>query len=68
MKIDIPTAATIRAALEALSHAQMQELARTSELPFTTLWKIRAGETTNPRLETVRQLLLHLPRRALAGA
>lgn len=52
----IPTAQHIQAALLALSHAQVQELARTADVPFTTLWKLRTGETENPRLETVRRI------------
>jgi predicted transcriptional regulator len=38
----------------------MQELARLSKVPFTTLWKVRSGETENPRIESVRQFLPHL--------
>ena len=56
----IPRAADIRAQLEKLGHAQTQELARLSNVPFTTLWKIRSGETTNPRIDTVRQFMGHI--------
>lgn len=51
----IPAAADVRDALVALSYSQMQELSKRSEVPFTTLWKIRAGETTNPGIETVKK-------------
>lgn len=43
-----------------LGHAQMRQMATRSGIPFTTLWKLRSGETDNPRLETVRSLLPHL--------
>jgi predicted transcriptional regulator len=56
----IPSAADLRALLLALGHAQMQQMAQRSGVPFTTLWKLRSGETDNPRLETVRSLLPHL--------
>lgn len=54
-KPSIPAAADVRAALAALSYAQMQDLSRRSGVPFTTLWKIRSGETTNPGIETVKK-------------
>lgn len=50
----IPTATEVRERLASLGHAEMQALARASGVPFTTLWKIRSGETPNPRIETVR--------------
>ena len=56
----IPRAADIRAQLEKLGHAQTQELARLSNVPFSTLWKIRSGETTNPRIDTVCQFMGHI--------
>ena len=52
----IPTAEHIRAALLVLTHAQVQEVARKADVPFTTLWKLRTGETENPRIETVRRV------------
>ena len=61
MQTNIPTPADVRGRLELLGHAQMQALARDSGVPFTTLWKIRSGETDNPRLETVRQCYAALP-------
>lgn len=54
MKPDIPTCAQLREKLAALSWGQVQELSRKTGAPFTTVWKIRDGETTDPRLETVR--------------
>ena len=55
MEIKIPTALEVRGLLSELGHAQMQGLAKVSGVPFTTLWKIRSGETADPRLETVGQ-------------
>lgn len=54
MNADIPTSSELREKLAALSWAQVQELCRKTGAPFTTVWKIRSGETTDPRLETVR--------------
>lgn len=55
MNVTIPTAAEIRARLTPLTRAQMIDLARVASVPFTTLLKIRNGETENPRIDTVRQ-------------
>lgn len=57
MSTSIPSAADVRASLGKLSHSQVGALAEQSKVPFTTLWKIRNGETENPRLETVRQFM-----------
>lgn len=58
----IPSAAQVRAALGELTHSQVQELARRSGVPFTTLWKIRDGTTFKPGLDTVRAFFQHLKR------
>ena len=55
MNIYFPPIAEVRTFLEALGHAQVQELSANSGVPFTTLWKIRDGTTTNPGIETVRK-------------
>jgi predicted transcriptional regulator len=60
MHTSIPSAAQVNAELMKLSHAQVVALAKASGVPFTTLWKIRGGETDNPRLETVRAFMPHL--------
>jgi len=60
MNSNLPQIADIRAELQALGHAEMQELSKVSEVPFTTLWKIRDGTTTNPGIETIRRFYLHL--------
>lgn len=52
----IPSAEQVREKLLALGHAQVRALAERAAVPFTTAWKIRSGETADPRLETVRQL------------
>lgn len=54
MNTSIPAVASIRHQLAQLSHSQIQQLSRLSKVPFTTLWKIRDGTTSNPGLETVR--------------
>jgi predicted transcriptional regulator len=60
MASEIPSGVEIRATLLVLSHSQMQELSRLSGVPFTTLWKVRSGETKNPGIETVRQFASHI--------
>jgi len=44
-----------------MSYAEVKRLALTTSVPFTTLWKIRDGTTTNPGIETVRLFIGHLP-------
>ncbi len=60
MNTTLPSAAEVARKLEPLSNQQLQRLADISGVPFTTLWKIRAAETTNPRLDTVVQFLPHI--------
>ena len=52
----IPSPAQVRALLEPMNQAAIQSLAVRSGVPFTTLLKVRTGETANPRLETVRAI------------
>lgn len=52
----IPSPAQVRALLEPMNQAAIQNLAVRSGVPFTTLLKVRTGETANPRLETVRAI------------
>lgn len=60
MDTPIPAVADVQAALRALGHAQMQRLAELSGVPFTTLWKVRSGDTANPGIETVRKFMPHV--------
>lgn len=53
-KHSIPSAADVRRRLQALSLAEVKALAGRSGVPFTTMWKVRAGETKNPGVETIR--------------
>lgn len=64
----VPSAGDVKVLLGRLSHAQLQRLAAESEVPFTTLWKIRDGTTANPGLETVRKFLVPAQRMAAQGA
>jgi predicted transcriptional regulator len=57
MTTSIPSAKEVRALLMRFSHAEMRALAKRADVPFTTLWKVRAGKTEDPRLETVRKLM-----------
>jgi predicted transcriptional regulator len=60
MDAHIPTTEEVRAQLGKLTHGAVSALAVRSGVPFTTLWKIRSGETKNPGLETVRQFGPHI--------
>lgn len=53
MSIKLPSTKEVRTYLRTLSHAQVQALSATSEVPFNTLWNIRKGLTGNPGIETV---------------
>lgn len=52
MDTTIPAAAEVVARIEPLTNGQLQRLSELSGVPFTTLWKIRSGETTNPRIDS----------------
>lgn len=59
-----PTVASsdeVRAALAPLALKQLEALAELSGVPFTTIYKIKRGETANPGIETVRQFLHLVP-------
>jgi len=68
MPNDLPTAAQVRERLQGLSWAQVQQLCRKTGAPFTTVWKLRSGETADPRLETVRLIWPELPAPSTAAA
>lgn len=57
MSSNIPTAADVRAALQALGHAQLLKLSAASGVSLTTLWNIRSGDRPNPGIETVRKFM-----------
>ena len=60
MTNDIPSALHVRAWLLPLANGQLQRLSDLSGVPFGTLWKIRSGDTEDPRIETVRKIAAHL--------
>lgn len=60
MNTTIPLTLDFKSQLEPLGHAGLQELARISGVPFTTLWKIKTGETANPGIETVKLFAPHI--------
>ena len=55
--MNIPTSDDLQHLLHPFHHKQLQVLASTSGVPFTTLWKIRVGEVKNPGIDTVRKFL-----------
>lgn len=68
MSIKIPPFSVIKNRLEELNQADIQRLADRSNVPFTTLLKIKGGQTPNPRFNTVAQFAPHLrkPMKAVA--
>ena len=61
MNTAIPSVEVVRAQLLNLPDNGLKTIAAQSGVPFTTLWKIRAGETANPGIETVRKFYPFLP-------
>jgi transcriptional regulator with XRE-family HTH domain len=55
MNESIPSSADVRESLSGLSTVQVRAIADAAGVPFTTLWKIKTGETANPGIETVRR-------------
>lgn len=53
--MSLPSVDLVRDRLRQLTHAGIKNLAAKSGVPFTTLWKIRDGTTTNPGIDTVRR-------------
>lgn len=56
-KTELISASHLHEALNGLTYAETKRLASDAGVPFTTLWKLRTGETQNPRLETVTRLM-----------
>ena len=56
----IPTSLQVRERLATLTYGQVTALARLSGVPLTTLWKVRNGDTQDPRIDTVAQFLPHI--------
>ena len=56
MTTSIPSPGDVRARLQTLGRSQLIALSERTGAPFTTLWKIRSGETADPRIETVRAI------------
>ena len=55
----IPPVADIRRLLEGITVPRLRELAAESGVPFGTIYKIAAGSTLNPGIETVRRFYPH---------
>lgn len=65
MATQIPSAEAVRERLLALEHGQMQELARKSGVPLSTLSNIRNSDKRGPSVDTVRKFWPHLLRLAV---
>ena len=57
-----PTGEFVCEALNRLELWQMRALAAASAVPYGTLYKIRAGAVTDPRLSTVNAIAPHFSR------
>lgn len=51
----MPSAKDIQLKLSEMPTERLRVIAEASGVPFTTLWKIKTGETANPGIETVRR-------------
>ena len=60
MDSTFPGIEEVREALSPLSLSQREALAKLSGVPFTTIYKIKRGETRNPGIETVGQFMPHV--------
>jgi predicted transcriptional regulator len=60
MNTQIPSTEDVRLILEKLSMQQLRALSDASGVPWTTIYKIKLGNTPNPGIETVRLFLPHL--------
>ena len=56
----IPSAQEVRALLAPLTLKGLEAVSAVSGVPFTTIYKIQRGETSNPGIETVRKFLPHV--------
>ena len=56
----MPSAKDIKRQLDAMPSDRLRQIAEAAGVPFTTLWKIKTGETVNPGIETVRRFYLLL--------
>lgn len=56
----IPSADDVRALLLPYTTGDLMRLAEECGVPWTTLIKVRNGQTANPRLETVRAVWPYL--------
>lgn len=50
------TAKAVRAALNALNGQQIEALAKYSEVPVPTIYKVRNGDSADPRSSTIEKL------------
>lgn len=58
--MDFPSIDDVRLSLSTLNLKQLEALAIASGVPFTTIYKIKRGETENPGLETLRKFMPHV--------
>lgn len=68
MATQIPSAETIREKLSELGHGQMQQLAKDSGVPLSTLSNIRNSGKQGPTVDTARKFWPHLLRLLRARA
>lgn len=64
----VPSSAEVRSRLLSMTLAQLEALGKQCDVPYTTLLKIRNGQTKTPRLETVHVIWPALLEREAAAA
>jgi predicted transcriptional regulator len=62
-----PSSEDLQALLKPLTLRHLTALSALSEVPVSTLYKIRSGDTPNPGIETVRSFMPHI-KAAVAAA
>lgn len=60
MSTSIPTPAQVRAALKALSFADLQRIADRCRIPVMKLYRIKRGITADPGLDAVSKFWPHV--------
>jgi len=63
MRSKFPTPDEVRGKLQGLDRASLKSLSDSARVPFTTLLKIRSGETRDPQLSTVTAIWPELAKR-----
>jgi hypothetical protein len=67
MALNIPSLDELVAPFRGLKTGALRKEADAAGIPFTTFWKLVKGDTTDPRIETVRLLAAYVERKGAAA-